>query len=234
MRWKREATMLHRQCAVKRRTWWSYDCAKVVLPLPGTSAGAACEVSLQTSETAARSWRRAAGEMSCAIRRRGPTGGFCLSKQRLRIGGNSCLPLGMAALLTRHFSNKSVLDLGCGVGQYGHSFSANPSIRWHGVDGAERVEEVTGGHVEFAELTDGVPRHLRALKWDWVISIEVAEHVPREGEAAFMRSVMMPQPTEGVLLSWAGLGQSDGGTGARHVNCQSRRCAHVEPDRCVG
>ena len=70
--------------------------------------------------------------------------------------------------------------------------------------------------VTFADLTDGVPRSVREQEWDWVMSIEVAEHVPRSAEARFVHTILSAQP-RGVVLSWALPGQG----GFHHVNCQS-------------
>ena len=54
---------------------------------------------------------------------------------------------------------------------------------------------------------------------NWVMSIEVAEHVHRAGEARFVHN-LASLPTVGVIMSWATPGQGGGGGGAKHVNCQ--------------
>ena len=119
------------------------------------------------------------------------------------------------------FANSSVLDLGCGTGQYGTHFSsacAHKHISWVGLDGGERVNELTHGHVRFADLANGLPRDVRARAWDWVMSIEVGEHVPRSGEPVFMHSLLAQGAApRGIVLSWAVLGQE----GNHHVNCQT-------------
>ena len=108
----------------------------------------------------------------------------------------------------------SVLDLGAGIGQYGHALlSAEPSARWRGFDGAGNVEAATGGFVQFVDLTAPVslPRA------DWVLSIEVGEHVPSQHEAMLIRN-LHAHNTKGLILSWAGVAQ--GGNG--HVNNHSQ------------
>eukprot|EP00966_Prymnesium_polylepis_P206030 4774127-Prymnesium_polylepis.2 len=50
-----------------------------------------------------------------------------------------------------------------------------------------------------------------------VMSLEVAEHVPRSGEAQFLYNLLSLQPRK-VILSWAHIGQG----GHFHVNCQAR------------
>ena len=62
-------------------------------------------------------------------------------------------------------SRASVLDLGAGLGQYGHALlSADSHVAWRGYDGAGNVEESTGSFVRFVDLT--VPLSLpRAAVW---------------------------------------------------------------------
>ena len=50
-----------------------------------------------------------------------------------------------------------------------------------------------------------------------VMSIEVAEHIPRSAEYMFMHSVVR-WAKKGIILTWAALGHG----GHSHVNCQSR------------
>ena len=87
-------------------------------------------------------------------------------------GTNGCLPTGVASRLASLFAHRSVVDLGCGVGQYGRYFKENASnVHWVGVDGAEMVEEATNGLVRFADLSVGLPSWLvRSKRPDWVMS----------------------------------------------------------------
>ena len=88
--------------------------------------------------------------------------------------GMACTPLTLAPRLASLFSNRSVLDVGAGLGQYGVYFtkhSAAQNISWVGVDGAENVENATGGRVHFADLTEAVPAWLAARRFDWVMSV---------------------------------------------------------------
>ena len=68
--------------------------------------------------------------------------------------------------------------------------------------------ELTGGRVVGWDLV--CPLDARA---DWVLSLEVAEHIPRSHEAAFVSNVVRNARC-GVLLSWGKPGQE----GAGHVN----------------
>ena len=92
-----------------------------------------------------RHWRAVAGELSCKLNRVGPTGGFCALARGVTRQGMECLPEGLAGVLGATFATSSVLDLGCGKGQYGRWFAKfAPSVRWTGVDGAEGIEKATG------------------------------------------------------------------------------------------
>ena len=190
---------------------------------PLLSSTSSCEAQLESVEAELLTVRRVVGAASCARKQRGPTGGYCLTKRRYRRGGNHCIAPGLAATLVKDVfgPNASVLDIGCGLGQYGSWFRAHaPSLQWTGFDGAENVEDVTDGLVRFADLTDGLPRDARRKPVDWAMSLEVAEHIYRAGEAAFMHA-LTSLARRGVLLSWARPGQGGGGGGAKHVNCQS-------------
>ena len=130
-------------------------------------------------ESEVRHWRREAGRLACKFTGVGPTGGFCMTGKPNDRHINYCLPAGLAARLGRLFNRGSVLDLGCGRGQYGTWFKTHaPMVRWVGVDGAEGIEEFSGGLIRFADLSSPLPWSLRTL-FDWKMAIEVAEHLPR-------------------------------------------------------
>lgn len=109
---------------------------------------------------------------------------------------------------------RSVIDFGAGVGQYYYGLReiARPKsaslLRWRGYDGAGDVEEYTNGRVSFVDLT--LPS-LALERADWVVSLEVGEHIPREHEYTFLRN-LHAHNCMGVVLSWACYG------GHQHVN----------------
>eukprot|EP00327_Prymnesium_parvum_P035786 CAMPEP_0195636610 /NCGR_PEP_ID=MMETSP0815-20121206/23957_1 /TAXON_ID=97485 /ORGANISM="Prymnesium parvum, Strain Texoma1" /LENGTH=290 /DNA_ID=CAMNT_0040778723 /DNA_START=31 /DNA_END=900 /DNA_ORIENTATION=+ len=105
---------------------------------------------------------------------------------------------------------QSVNDFGAGVGQYGHALRMlDPGVDWRGYDGAGNVENYTSGFVRFFDLT--MP--LSLPKADWLLSLEVGEHVPHQWEYMVLRNLHVHQ-RRGIIVSWAALGQL--GTG--HVN----------------
>ncbi|KAL1520843.1 hypothetical protein AB1Y20_022404 [Prymnesium parvum] len=107
----------------------------------------------------------------------------------------------------------AVADFGAGVGQYGHSLlSLQPDVRWKGYDGAGNVRTFTGGFVSFIDLT--VPVALPRA--DWVVSLEVGEHVHYTNEYMLIRN-LHAHNCRGVIISWARLGQ----WGFGHINNHS-------------
>ena len=112
-------------------------------------------------------------------------------------------------------TNLSINDFGAGVGQYGHTLrSRHSGVQWRGWDGAGDVVTYTGGAVSFFDLT--LP--LALPRADWVVSLEVGEHVPRSHELQFIRN-LHAHNCRGVLLSWAWYG------GFQHVNRRAWRMA---------
>ena len=81
---------------------------------------------------------------------------------------------------------------------------------WTGYDGSPNVEEVTQGLVKTLDLS--VPQDLMR-QWDWVMSLEVGEHIPKHFEDIYLTNVLK-HAKEGIVMSWAVRGQG----GRSHVN----------------
>ena len=104
----------------------------------------------------------------------------------------------------------SLNDFGAGVGQYGHALKAiDPRFRYNGYDGAGNIVDVSGGFVDFFDLT--IP--LSLPRADWLLSLEVGEHIPSRLEEKVIRN-LHAHNCRGVILSWAYLGKP----GVGHVN----------------
>lgn len=105
-----------------------------------------------------------------------------------------------------------ILDLGCGIGQYGLYFKrSNASFHWTGFDGAINVEEYTSDFVRWADLS--VPGFIIPDLADWVMALEVGEHVPAEFEDVVLDNIARNSKC-GAIVSWAIPGQG----GHAHVN----------------
>ena len=173
-------------------------------------------------------------------------GGWCLStsttfrgnankKVRLKHGQSYQLPLHhkepdglivatLIAVLTRRFEMStypgflppfSLIDFGAGVGQFGHTLlSERPELRhrYRGYDGAGGIETYTKGFLKYVDLT----QELALPRADWVLSLEVGEHITARKEKAFVHN-LHAHNCKGVLLSWAKIGTFGHG----HVNLHS-------------
>lgn len=80
---------------------------------------------------------------------------------------------------------------------------------YRGYDGAGDVEIYTQGFVNFFDLS--VPMDLPVA--EWVISLEVGEHIPHEKEGMMIRNIHAHN-CKGVMLSWGIEGQE----GINHIN----------------
>ena len=118
------------------------------------------------------------------------------------------------ALATRISSllrSKSVASFGDGPGFYREYMLKLGQVKcYDAFDGAPYVKETTNDEVKFLDLSVPI-YHLD--KYDWVISLEVAEHIPAEFEHIFIDNLVR-HAKEGIILSWAKLGQG----GHSHIN----------------
>ena len=77
-------------------------------------------------------------------------------------------------------------------------------------DGAPYSEQLSEGRVKFLDLT--LPQYGLPV-YDYVISLEVAEHIPKQFEAIYVDNIFR-HAKEGIVISWAWPGQE----GHSHVN----------------
>lgn len=117
----------------------------------------------------------------------------------------------LAARIATYVSGKTVYDFGCGNGFY-VSYFRSSGIDCLGFDGYPKTQELTSGMCGVLDLS----KKIDLPKRDWVISLEVGEHIPVDKEAVFI-SNLTRHCREGVIVSWAIPGQ--GGEG--HVNERS-------------
>ena len=179
--------------------------------------------SLESRETTARVLLSA---LLCQNRRETlPNGAWCLYAN----GDRGCVAPGaplsndhaladasLASFLKHFFSEFDVLDLGAGLGQYGHFWQLHHARigRYTAVDGAINVEVFTHGFVKYADLT--TPLYMSNLVHDWVFSLEVGEHIPPHATHEFIRNIDRNNRC-GAVISWGKPGQ--GGHG--HINLRT-------------
>lgn len=107
----------------------------------------------------------------------------------------------------------SVLDLGAGVGQIGHSLLArrryDGDFAYRGCDGAANIGTATGGFLSYCDLA----RPLSLPRAHWVLSMETGEHIPHSLESTYVRN-LHAHNCVGIIVSWAALRQP----GHMHIN----------------
>ena len=142
------------------------------------------------------------------------TGGFCLGLGAKYHPADAIVVNVMSRLLGG-LPRPSVTDFGAGIGVYGDALRARvPGLRYYGYDGAGNVQEKTAGRVNFADLS--IP--LSLPRTEWVMSLEMGEHVPHRFEHMVVRN-FHAHNCRGLLLSWARPGQRGHG----HVNGHSHK-----------
>ena len=136
--------------------------------------------------------------------------------QRAAAQLNGTLCRALEVLCAVH-SIQSLVDLGCGLGQYQRALARN-LFTCHGYDGNPHTSWLTQGRCGMADLS--VPLNL-GRRYDMVLSLEVGEHIPPAFEDVYLGNVDR-HAGRWVVLSWAVPGQ--GGLG--HVN--ERPNAYIE------
>ena len=114
----------------------------------------------------------------------------------------------LARQLVNLFRNNTVIEFGAGTGRY-TSYLRNMGIDVRGYDGVKNIYELTNGLVQSLDLTKPVG----IIPSDWVLCLEVAEHIPKRYEDIFLQNIWKSS-LKGVVLSWAGISQP----GVGHVN----------------
>ena len=108
-------------------------------------------------------------------------------------------------------AGKKVGSFGDGPGSYKKLLLDSGKVKgYDAYDGAPYVDETTKGRVQFLDLT--LPQYGMPL-YDWIMSLEVAEHIPKQFESVYIDNIVR-HAREGVIISWAPPGQG----GYSHIN----------------
>ena len=106
---------------------------------------------------------------------------------------------------------KTVASFGDGPGRYKQLLLDSGKLKsYDAFDGAPFSEETSEGRVRFLDLA--LPQYGIPL-YDWILSLEVAEHIPQQYEHVFVDNIIR-HAREGVVLSWC----YPSNTGYGHVN----------------
>lgn len=119
-----------------------------------------------------------------------------------------------SALKDFFYSQKvqSIGDLGCGTGFYTKLFNQS-GLNSFAYDGNPDTFEISDGVGSVLDLSNyfEFPQ-----PFDWVLSLEVGEHIPSDYEDTYINNLNI-NCSKGIILSWAVEGQAGDG----HVNCRN-------------
>ena len=184
---------------------------------------ARCEVATGDTDGVDAPALREAGVINCATassngqRRLGAGQPFRGSDGAWRLNsGDSCykLDLGLATSIAQLVGRGSTLtELGAGLGCYTAWLSNLHVTIIAAVDGLVDATTLTGGRVTQWNLACSME-----ARADWVLSLEVAEHIPKRIESAFVKN-LVGNARCGIVLSWAPPGQN----GKGHVNLKTQQ-----------
>jgi hypothetical protein len=136
--------------------------------------------------------------------------------------GQWALDKGLLRALIRHVwkppydeaTPVSVGDFGAGGGRYSAWLNETGLVHGFAFDGTSRATEISGGKVLEVNLVEKVELW---RTFDWVLCLEVAEHVPREYTSPLLQNLKR-HAAQGIVMSW-----SDDMEGIGHVNCLSQQ-----------
>lgn len=115
--------------------------------------------------------------------------------------------------LAYFLKNKRIGSFGDGPGAYKREILKLGLVQsYTSFDGAPYCEETSEGRVVFMDLT--IPQY-GIQQFDWILSLEVAEHIPKAYENIYLDNLFR-HAKEGIILSWAVPGQG----GLSHINNQ--------------
>ena len=117
--------------------------------------------------------------------------------------------------LVRFFKQENattLVDFGCGMGKYVHLLNKH-GFDCEGYDGNPNTPELTH---QLCKVLDLSKTFDFGKKYDWVMSLEVGEHIPKPFEKIFVENLIR-HCDKGIVLSWAKKGQR----GRGHFNNQN-------------
>lgn len=105
-----------------------------------------------------------------------------------------------------------VVDMGCGNGYY-MAYLERHGFYAVGIDGNDNTEILC---TDFFKANFAVP--IEITKKCSIVSLEVGEHIPKESQETFMKS-LTDSCDKHLILSWASIGQP----GIGHINCRDQK-----------
>ncbi|XP_071180722.1 uncharacterized protein [Mytilus edulis] len=158
--------------------------------------------------------RKTIGQLQCekSDQKTNSQGGWC-KQASTETGGEHMTDMTLVKALAYFLKNKSIGSFGDGPGAYKREILKLGLVQsYTSFDGAPYCEETSEGRVVFMDLT--IPQY-GIQQFDWILSLEVAEHIPKAYENIYLDNLFR-HAKEGIILSWAVPGQG----GLSHINNQ--------------
>ncbi|KAF4698199.1 hypothetical protein FOZ63_012553, partial [Perkinsus olseni] len=99
----------------------------------------------------------------------------------------------------------SIGDLGAGGGHYSQWFNNTGIVYAYAFDGINDITNITHGRVSYMDLTSPIISAVEqgvGRVFDWVMSIEVAEHIPKQYSQTLV-SNWNSMARYGMIISWS-------------------------------
>lgn len=93
----------------------------------------------------------------------------------------------------------TVGDMGAGTGEYARWLNDTGLVTAYAFDGSQDIELLTKKKVTYVNLVTNVRKD---LKYDWIMLMEVLEHIPSELHGIFFQNINT-FAKDGILMSWA-------------------------------
>eukprot|EP00747_Dinoflagellata_sp_TGD_P056601 gnl/TRDRNA2_/TRDRNA2_150183_c0_seq1.p1 gnl/TRDRNA2_/TRDRNA2_150183_c0~~gnl/TRDRNA2_/TRDRNA2_150183_c0_seq1.p1 ORF type:complete len:259 (+),score=43.66 gnl/TRDRNA2_/TRDRNA2_150183_c0_seq1:57-833(+) len=90
-------------------------------------------------------------------------------------------------------------DLGGSLGGYSQWLNDTGLVEAFAFDGSDGIEDITDGRVTFTNLA--LPKLDLGRQFDWILCVEVAEHVPQAHEKALVDNIAR-HSLYGAVISW--------------------------------
>ena len=150
------------------------------------------------------------GQLECRSLSVSKSGGWCMNDSGIN-SKEHITDFQLAEYLSQFLKGKLVGSFGDGPGLYRKYFDETRLLQsYDAYDGAPFSDSSSEGRVKFLDLS--VPQYGLPV-YDWIISLEVAEHIPQQYEQVYLSNLARHAGT-GIILSWDAPGQD----GLFHVN----------------
>jgi cyclopropane fatty-acyl-phospholipid synthase-like methyltransferase len=144
--------------------------------------------------------------------------GFWLKEKGFIHSFDEKLALAIFKFLKREKA-KTIVDFGCGRGEY-LKYLMEKGFFCEGYDGNPKTPKMTKGLAKVLDLA--VFQDLKR-KFDWVISLEVGEHIDKKYQDIFIENLVL-HCKRGIIISWAIPGQGGQGHCNEKSNEDVRKC----------